>query len=91
MLIKESPHLYKNQLLEYLQNKFKITPTIKLKYENLGTDNDARWFAKNPKIIDINQKELIKVPNNIKSDVFKTRKDAEKNISLKIFKYLHGK
>ncbi|GAH70980.1 unnamed protein product, partial [marine sediment metagenome] len=26
-LIKESPHLYKNQLLEYLQNKFKVTPT----------------------------------------------------------------
>lgn len=85
-LIKESPHLYKNQLLEYLQNKFKITPTIKFDFEKLGPDNDTRWIAKNPKIVDNNQKELIKVPNNLKSNIFKTHKDAEKNISLKILK-----
>jgi len=90
-LIKESPHLYKNQLLEYLQNKFKVTPTIKFEYEKLGPDDDRRWIAKNPVIVDNNQKELIKVPNNMKSDIFKTHKDAEKNISLKILKYLKGK
>jgi len=90
-LIKDSPHLYKNQLLEYLQNKFKITPTIKLEYENLGSDNDAYWLAKNPKIVDSNQKELIKVPNYLKSDKFKTKLEAEKNISLKILKYLQGR
>ncbi len=90
-LIKVSPHLYKNQLLEYLQNNFKVTPTIKFDYEKLGPDDDRRWIAKNPKIVDTNQKELIKVPNNLKSDIFKTKKDAEKNISLKILKYLEGK
>jgi len=90
-LIKESPHLYKNQLLEYLQNKFKITPTIKFDYEKLGPDDDTRWIAKNPKIVDPNQKELIKVPNYLKSEKFKKIKDAEKNISLKILKYLQGK
>ncbi|MBY9014090.1 MAG: hypothetical protein KGD68_00215 [Candidatus Lokiarchaeota archaeon] len=90
-LIKESPHLYKNQLLEYLQNKFKITPTMKCDYEKLGPDNDTRWIAKNPEIVDNNQKELIRVPNYLKSDKFKTQKDAEKNISLKILKYLQGK
>ncbi|MBY8980774.1 MAG: hypothetical protein KGD72_10310 [Candidatus Lokiarchaeota archaeon] len=90
-LIKESPHLYKNQLLEYLQYKFKETPTIKLDYERLGPDDDARWIAKNPEIVDNDQKELIKVPRNLKSDIFKTHKDAEKNISLKILKYLEGK
>lgn len=90
-LIKESPHLYKNQLLEYLQNKFKITPTIRFDYEKLGPDNDARWIVKNPEIIDSNQKELTKVPNYLKSDIFKTKLEAEKNISLKILKYLQGK
>ena len=90
-LIKESPHLYKNQLLEYLQNKFKVTPTIKFDYEKLGPDDDARWIAKNPEIVDNNQKELIKIPNNLKSDIFRTHKDAEKNISLKILKYLEEK
>ncbi len=89
-LMKESPHLYKNQLLEYLQNKFKTTPTIKFDFEKLGPDNDARWIAKNPVIVDINQKELIKVPNNLKSKRFKTKIEAEKNISLKILKYLEG-
>jgi len=90
-LIKESPHLYKNQLLEYLQNKFKITPTIKFDYEKLGPDNDTHWVVKNPKIVDNNQKELIKLPNNLKSEIFRTHKDAEKNISLKILKYLEEK
>ena len=89
-LMKESPHLYKNQLLEYLQNKFKTTPTIKFDFEKLGPDNDTRWIAKNPVIVDINQKELIKVPNNLKSKRFKTKLEAEKNISLKILKYLEG-
>ncbi|MBY9021385.1 MAG: hypothetical protein KGD67_10015, partial [Candidatus Lokiarchaeota archaeon] len=88
-LIKDSPHLYKNQLLEFLQNKFKITPTIKYDYEQLGPDNDARWIAKNPEIVDSNQKTLIKVPNSLKSDICKTHKDAEKSISLKILKYFY--
>jgi len=90
-LIKESPHLYKNQLLEYLQNKFKTTPTIKLKFEELDPKDDRHWIAKNPVIVDSNQKELIKVPNYLKSEKFKTKLEAEKNISLKILKYLEGK
>jgi ribonuclease-3 len=90
-LIKESPHLSKNQLLEYLQNKYKITPTIRCDYEKLGPDNDARWIAKNPEILDGDQKKLVYLPNHLKSEVFKTHKDAEKNISMKILKYLQGK
>jgi len=87
-LIKESPHLYKNQLQEYLQNKFKVTPIIKLEYEKEGPDNDTRWIVKNPEIVDPNQKELIKVPNYLESEKFKTKIEAEKDISLKILKYL---
>ena len=90
-LIKESPHLYKNQLLEYLQNRFKVTPTIKFDYEKLGPDDDARWIAKNPVIVDSNQEELIKIPMYLKSEKFKTKLEAEKNISLEILKYLQGK
>ena len=90
-LIKESPHLYKNQLLEYLQNKFKTTPTIKLDFEEIDPKGDRRWIAKNPVIVDTNQKELIKVPNYLKSKKFKTKLEAEKNISLKILKHLEEK
>ena len=90
-LIKESPHLYKNQLLEYLQNKFKTTPTIKLDFEEIDPKGDRCWIAKNPVIVDTNQKELIKVPNYLKSKKFKTKLEAEKNISLKILKYLEEK
>jgi len=90
-LIKESPHLHKNQLLEYLQNKFKTTPTIKLEFEELDPKGDRRWIAKNPVIVDTNQKELITVPNYLKSNKFKTKLEAEKNISLKILKYLEEK
>lgn len=89
--IKGLPHLYKNQLIEYLQSKFNITPTIKFKYDKLGPDNDVHWIAKHPQIIDKDNKELIKLPIYLESDKFKTQKDAEKNISLKILKFLQGK
>ncbi|NHJ22803.1 MAG: hypothetical protein EAX91_17800 [Candidatus Lokiarchaeota archaeon] len=87
-MIEQSPHLYKNQLLEYLQDLYKTTPKLEFDYIKLGPDNDPRWIAKNPKIIDQNQNEIIKIPSTIASKEFKKKKDAEKDISLKILKYL---
>jgi ribonuclease-3 len=87
-MIEQSPHLYKNQLLEYLQNLYKITPKLEFEYRKLGPNNDPRWIAKNPRIIDQNQYEIIELPSTIESKEFKKKKDAEKDISLKILKYL---
>lgn len=88
VLIEQSPHLYKNRLLEYLQDIYKITPNLIFEYEKLGPDNDSHWIVKNPKIIDKNQTQLINIPFTLKSDKFKKKKDAEKDLSLKILKYL---
>lgn len=90
-LIKESSNLYKNQLLEYLQDIFKITPTIKFEYEKLGPDNDARWIVKNPEILDEKQNRLLNLPDNLRSEKFRRIKDAEKDLSLKLLKYLQSK
>ncbi len=77
-LIEGSSNLFKNQLLEYLQNIFKITPTIKFEYEKLGPDNDARWIVKNPEILDKKQNRLLNLPDNLRSEKFRRIKDAEK-------------
>ncbi|MHA1461043.1 MAG: ribonuclease III domain-containing protein [Promethearchaeota archaeon] len=87
-MIKDSPHLYKNQLLEYLQNIYKITPELKFEYEKLGPDNDSRWIVKNPNILDQNHNSIIELPTTLRSEEFRRIKDAEKDLSLKILKYL---
>lgn len=87
-MIKDSPHLNKNQLLEYLQNISKITPELKFEYEKLGPDNDSRWVVKNPKILDQNQKKIIELPTTLRSEEHKRKIDAEKDLSLKILNYL---
>jgi len=90
-LIKDSPHLYKNQLLEYFQDIYKMTPKLKFEYEKFGPDNDSRWVVKNPKILDQNQKKIIELPKTLRSEEFRRIKDAEKDLSLKILKYLQEK
>ncbi|MFX1289035.1 MAG: ribonuclease III domain-containing protein, partial [Promethearchaeota archaeon] len=83
-LIEESPHLHKNRLLEFLQDIFKITPKLVFEYEKLGPENDSRWVAKNPKIFDQNQKEIIELPSTLRSEQYKRKKDTEKDLSAKI-------
>jgi ribonuclease-3 len=87
-MVEQSPHLYKNQLLEYLQDIYKITPTLKFEYEKLGPTNDPLWVARNPEVIDPNQKRIVEIPLSLRSEKFKRKKDAEKDLSLKILKYL---
>lgn len=82
----------KNELLEFLQEKFKTSIIIELEYEKSGFEHDPIWIAKNPMIIDKNsQKNLIKISRTIKSGKFKNKKDAEKDIYAKILDYLKTK
>ncbi|MFW9949062.1 MAG: ribonuclease III domain-containing protein [Candidatus Thorarchaeota archaeon] len=87
-IVEQSPHLDKNRLLEFLQNIYKITPKLDFEYEKLGPENDTRWVAKNPKIFDQNQKEIIELPSTLRSGEFKRKKDTEKDLSNKILAYL---
>lgn len=82
----------KNDLLEYLQDKFKTSISIELDYSKSGFEHDPIWIAMNPRITDKNsQKILIEISQNIKSSKFRNKKDAEKDIYAKIFKYLKTK
>ena len=85
----ENLKLYKkNELLEFLQDRFKTSIYISLDYEKSGLDHDPTWIAKCPKILGRdNQKELFKLPKDFKSEKFTNKKDAEKDIYFKILDY----
>ncbi len=90
-MIKDSPHLNKNQLLEYLQDLYELTPKLKFEYKKLGPDDNSRWVVIKPKILDQNQNPIIELPITLRSEEFRRKKDAEKDLSLKILKYLQEK
>lgn len=91
-LIENSIISEKNELLEFLQEKFKTSIFIELEYDKSGFEHDLIWIAKNPKIFDRqNQKELIKISKTLKSSKFKNKKEAEKDIYAKILRYLKKK
>ncbi|MFX0042371.1 MAG: ribonuclease III domain-containing protein [Candidatus Hodarchaeota archaeon] len=91
-IIKDSTTFNKNALLEFLQNKYKTNIFIKLKFEKYGLEHDPIWRAKKPKIIDKNtQKELLILPNNFQSEKFGNKKDAEKDLYLKILNFIKKK
>ncbi|MBY8988064.1 MAG: hypothetical protein KGD61_06380 [Candidatus Lokiarchaeota archaeon] len=89
--IKQSPHLNKNQLLEYIQDLLRLTPKLKFVCQNLGSENDPRWVAKNLKILDQDLNEIIEIPKDLRSEEYKRKIDAEKDLSLKILSYLKNK
>lgn len=79
----------KNELLEFLQEKFKTGIIIKLEYDKSGYEHDPNWIAKNPQIVErYTQEILIKLPEDLKSNAFGNKKDAEKDIYLKILNHL---
>jgi len=47
--------------------------------------------VKNPEILDNKQNRILDLPDNLKSEIFRKIKDAEKDLSLKILKYLQSK
>ena len=82
----------KSELLELLQGKFKTNVKIKLEYDVSGLAHNPTWIAKNPKIFDIStEKELIKLPSDIKSNSFGNKPNAKEDIYSKIMDYLSDK
>ncbi len=90
-IIQDSSIFSKNRLLEHLQGIFKITPIIRAKFKIVGLDHDPNWSAKAPKIYSLNNKILMKLPEDLKSEVFKSKKEAERDLYIKIYNYLKDK
>jgi len=87
-ILKNSSAFNKNQLLEYLQERLKLTPTLKFEYSKIGPQHNHNWKAKKPKILNHEGLMIINLPEVLESDEFKTKKDAEKDLSRKILNYL---
>ena len=91
-IIQDSMISSKNILLEFLQEKFKTNIIIKLEYEKSGFEHDPIWIARNPRIFERgSEKELIRIPMNLKSDKFSNKKEADKNLYAKILNHLKNK
>ena len=85
-IIKDSNIFQKNQLIEYLQKQYRVTPRIECNYENRGKDHEPKWVAKNPKIYP--ESLFIEIPDNFKSKSSKSIQDAEQDLYKKIFYFL---
>ncbi|MFX1257837.1 MAG: ribonuclease III domain-containing protein [Promethearchaeota archaeon] len=86
-IIKDSTIFQKNYLLEFLQKIYKITPKIDIEYKKTGPDHNLKWIAKHPKILNLN----INLPRDMKSEPFRSKKEAEQDLYLKILHYLKEK
>ncbi|MFX1317379.1 MAG: ribonuclease III domain-containing protein [Promethearchaeota archaeon] len=88
-ILEDSTILNKNILIEFLQDKFKTNIFIKNDFEKRGLEHNPIWIAKTPKILDkYTQRELLILPNSLQSEEFGTKKDAEKDLYLKILDYI---
>ncbi|MFW9900157.1 MAG: ribonuclease III domain-containing protein [Candidatus Thorarchaeota archaeon] len=92
LIIQKPTISSKNELLEFLQKKFKTNIVIQLQYEKRGKEQNLIWIAKNPRVLEqISQKELIKLPKNLKSVKCNSKKKADKDIYAKILEFLKKK
>ncbi len=90
-IVEKSSILYKNMLLEFLQSRLRFTPIIETEFESIGPDNKPIWIAKNPKLYDPNKKKLRNLNKYIKylkSEKFKTKKQAEQYLFFKMLEIL---
>ncbi len=90
-IVKDSRIFDKNQLLEYLQGIYKFTPTVKTQFEQTGPDHNSRFIATHPKIFNQNNEEIMELPQRMRSNEYKSKKDAEKDLFKKILDYLSNK
>ena len=92
LIIQKPTISSKNELLEFLQKYFKTNIVIQLEYEKRGKEHKLIWIATNPRVLEqISQKELIKLPKNLKSAKSNSKKKADKDIYAKILKFLKKK
>ena len=88
-IIENTKEMSKNQLLEFLQERFKTNIKIKLEYEKRGYEHDPQWVAKNPQIVEGDKKrELLTLPKDLKSNAFGNKKATKDDIYIKILNYL---
>jgi len=87
-ILTDCSNLSKNELLEFLQEKYNITPSIEFDYSAKGAQHELYWIARAPQIRDPHGKILLKVPNNLKSNPCKSKKEAEKELSRIILQFL---
>jgi ribonuclease-3 len=87
-IIANCSNLAKNELLEFLQEKYNLTPSIHYQYIAKGAQHELQWIAKLPKIYGQNGEILIKLPRNLKSSPQKSKKEAEKELSKIIMDFL---
>ncbi|TFF94121.1 MAG: hypothetical protein EU543_02015 [Promethearchaeota archaeon] len=93
-IVKDSPILNKNKLLEFLQAKLRFTPIINTNFESIGPDNNPIWIAKNPRIYNQDNELLEKISSiihNLESKKSRTKKQAEQNLYYKMLKVLRKK
>ncbi|MBD3256108.1 MAG: hypothetical protein GF383_13510 [Candidatus Lokiarchaeota archaeon] len=89
-IIKSSRIWNKNRLIEYLQKQYRITPKVISDFENYGTDHAPKWIARRPRIMNRDNEILIYLPDNLSSEEYKTKKEAEQDLYFKIYQYLKG-
>ena len=87
-IIKESSIFNKNQLLEYLQRKYRITPIVKCDFINKGSDHNPKWIALKPNIFNKENKKLVEIPKGLRSKAYQSQVQAEQDIYEKILLYL---
>ena len=85
---KDSLHLSKNQLLEFIQKRLKYTPKLEFEYESISEKDKIRWSVTNLNILDPNGNIAIKIPKVFATKFYGSRKDAEKHISRSVLEYL---
>lgn len=85
---RESLHLSKNDLLEFLQSRLKYTPKLNFEYESVSDKEKIRWRVTHLNILDPEGKIAIELPRIFTSKIHSSRKEAEKHISRSVLEYL---
>jgi len=92
--LEQSTAFMKNDLLDYLQEKYRCTPSINPDPPlQRGPDHKPQWKLKNPRIYNQYGMKLpnLSLPENLESNWGKTKKDAEKDLYNKILLFLKSK
>ena len=85
---RQSLHLSKNQLLEFLQKKLKYTPKLEFEYQSITKGNRMMWKVIDLKVLNQDGKKVIILPPNMETRVYNSQKEAEKHMSRIVLNYL---
>jgi len=94
LYLEQSTAFRKNDLLEYLQERYRCTSIIEFDPPlRRGLDHNPQWKLKKPRIYNQYGMKLpnLSLPDNLESNWCKTKKDAEKDLYHKILLYLKSK